>query len=103
MFKLVVCEIGRGHSDARQFSWDSAGNVHRLGSGAPGAKDALVVPLNESNPTLGYLDPPHPPSDRRPRLEIAFGVNEDRWLTATVVDLKTKKTLLRDATVVRLL
>jgi len=103
MFKLVVCEIGRSHSDARRFSWDSAGNVHALGAGAPEAKESLVVPLNESNPTLGYLDPPHPPSDKRPRLEIAFGVNEDRWLCATVVDLRTQKTLMRDASVVRLL
>lgn len=103
MFKLVVCEIGSAHSDARKFQWDATGHVHRLGGGEPSGAKSLVVPLNEANPTLGYLDPAHPPSDKRPRLEIAFGVNEDRWLCATVVDLKTKKTLMRDTSVVRLL
>ena len=63
----------------------------------------VVVPLNESNPTLGTLDPPHSPRDRRPRLEVSFSVNEDRWLCGTVFDLKTRKVLLDDAHVVRLL
>ena len=31
--------------------------------------------------------PSHEPTDRRPRLEIAFGVNAERWLVATVHDL----------------
>ncbi|CAN0584799.1 unnamed protein product, partial [Laminaria digitata] len=63
----------------------------------------LVVPLNESNPTLGYLKPPHAPSDKRPRLEISFGVNADRWLCATVYDLFTKRYMMREEPVVRLL
>ena len=46
-------------------------------------------------PTLGYLDPPHDPKDRRPRLEIAFGVNAERWLVATVHDLLTRKELMQ--------
>ena len=55
----------------------------------------MVVPLNAASPTLGYLDPPHDPQDRRPRLEIAFGVNAERWLVATVRDLLTDLTRRR--------
>ena len=52
---------------------------------------------------LGRLDPAHKPSDRNPRLEIAFGVNSDRWLIATVTDLQTDKVLMKNEAVVRLL
>jgi hypothetical protein len=62
----------------------------------------VVVPLNAASPTLGYLDPPHSPRDRRPRLEIAFGVSSDRWLTATVRDLLTHRELMHKEPVVRL-
>ena len=55
------------------------------------------------NPALGHLDPPHPPSDKRPRLEISLGINADRWLCATVRDLRTRKLLMGDEPVVRLL
>jgi len=61
------------------------------------------VKLNEGNPALGRLDPPHAPSDKRPRLEIGFGVNAERWLCATVRDLRTGKALMVDEPVVRLL
>jgi molecular chaperone DnaK (HSP70) len=100
IFKLVICEIGRGDG-LRQFGWDAGGELKKLG-GAGGEKK-LVVPLNESNPTLGRLDPPHSPSDRRPRLEVGFGVNEDRWLCADVLDLQTRRFLLRNEPVVRLM
>jgi hypothetical protein len=103
MFKLVVCEIGQSSAEERRFSWDASGNVHKVGGQNPKGNEPVVVPLNQSNPTLGYLKPPHSPSDRKPRLEISFGVNEDRWLCATVLDLKTKKHLMRDESVVRLL
>ncbi len=103
LFKLVISEIGRSIDDERRFAWDEKGNLHKIGGrgGEPGKP--LVVPLNESNPTLGYLKPPHQPNDRRPRLEISFGVNQDRWLFATVYDLKTKKLLMKEEPVVRLL
>ena len=65
-------------------------------------KAEVVVPLNDGSPTLGSLDPPHPPHDRRPRLDIAFGVNSDRWLVATVHDLLTHRELMREEPVVRL-
>lgn len=103
MFKLVICEVGRDYVGDRKFTWDADGRLHKLGGKGDERKDPLVVPLNESNPTLGYLKPPHPPSDKRPRLEIAFGVNTERWLCATVYDLRTKKYMMREEPVVRLL
>ena len=100
IFRLLICEVARGDGDERRFVWDAAGDLHKVG-GAAGA-DEVVVPLNASSPTLGYLDPPHHPKDRRPRLEIAFGVNAERWLIATVHDLLTRKELMREEPVVRL-
>ena len=102
VFKLVVCEIGRAADEGeRAFAWDAGGKLHKLGG--TGGEDVLVVALNESNPTLGSLDPPHPPRDKQARLEIAFGVNAERWLCAHVVDLKTNRVLMAEEPVVRLL
>jgi len=102
LFKLLVCEIGRADGDGRRFVWDAAGDLYTVG-GKTGADGRVVVPLNESSPTLGRLDPPHSPRDRRPRLEISFGVDADRWLVATVRDLQTRRLLLDGQPVVRLL
>jgi hypothetical protein len=102
LFKLVVCEIGRAHGDGRRFVWDAAGDLHKVG-GKAGGEGQVVVPLNDSSPALGQLEPPHAPRDRRPRLEIAFGVDDDRWLIATVVDMLTRRTLMDRQPVVRLL
>jgi molecular chaperone DnaK (HSP70) len=101
IFKLVICEIARSDGGERKFVWDASGDLHKVG-GTSGQAE-LVVPLNATSPTLGYLDPPHPPADRRPRLEIAFGVNADRWLVATVHDLLSRRELMREEPVVRLL
>lgn len=103
MFKLVICEVGRDYDGERKFSWDAEGQLHKLGGADTGTTEPLVVPLNESNPTLGYLKPAHAPADKRPRLEISFGVNGDRWLCATVYDLFTKRYMMREEPVVRLL
>lgn len=100
IFKLLVCEVARGDGE-RRFVWDAAGDVHKVGGAA--GQNEVVVPLNSASPTLGYLDPPHSPRDKRPRLEIAFGVNADRWLIATVRDLLAHKELMREEPVVRLL
>ncbi len=100
-FKLVICEVSRGDGQDRRFVWDAAGDLHKVGGTAGDAE--VVVPLNASAPTLGYLDPPHSPRDRRPRLEIAFGVNAERWLVATVHDLLTRRELMSSEPVVRLL
>ncbi|HTV19896.1 MAG TPA: Hsp70 family protein [Polyangiaceae bacterium] len=101
-FKLVICEVGDGSSE-RAFGWDDAGNLHRLGGSAMPELQPLVVKLNEANPALGELEPPHSPSDRRPRLRVAFGVNAERWLCATVEDLLAKRRLMNEEPVVRLL
>jgi hypothetical protein len=100
LFKLVVCELGGQQSVHRRFGWDEEGRVHDLSDTNEGP--AYVVKLNESSPTLGFLNPAHEPDDRRPRLEIGFGVNAERWLIATVKDLKTGKQLLQQSPVVRL-
>jgi hypothetical protein len=63
----------------------------------------VIVALNEGNPTLGTLDPPHAPSDKRPRLDVSLGVDANRWLVATVRDLQTKRTLLDAQPVARVL
>jgi hypothetical protein len=100
LFKLVICELARGDGDLQRFAWDAAGDLQKVGGAA--GKTEIVVPLNASSPALGYLDPPHDPQDRRPRLEIAFGVDADRWLIATVHDLLTRRELMRGEPVVRL-
>ena len=101
MFKLVICEIGRSLDGDRRFTWDRQGRLHKIDGGS--SETELIVPLNESNPTLGFLSPPHPPTDRQPRLEICFSVNADRWLCARVHDLKTGRDLMKDEAVIRLL
>jgi molecular chaperone DnaK (HSP70) len=98
-FKLIVCEIGCGGPD-RQFGWDASGKIYRLGGKS---NERVVVPLNEASPTLGRLKPPQRPSDRRARLQVSFGIDEQRWLRVTVLDLRTQKRLLRREPVVRLL
>jgi len=103
IFKLLVCEIGRSDGGDRRIVFDAAGGLHKVGGATQvdGQPD-VVVPLNATSPTLGTLDPPHSPRDRRPRLDIAFGVNADRWLVATVRDLLAQKELMREEPVVRL-
>jgi len=98
-FKLVICEVGAPDEDERHFGWDSMGKVHKLTSGV----QRLVVPLNATHPVLGILNPPHKPTDHRARLDVMFGVDENRWLKAKVVDLHTGKTLIDGEPVVRLL
>jgi molecular chaperone DnaK (HSP70) len=102
LFKLVVCEIGRADGGGRHFGWDAAGDLYKVG-GKAATDGRVVVPLNETSPTLGRLDPPHSPRDHRPRLDVSFGVDEDRWLVATVLDLQTQRLLLDGQPVVRLL
>ena len=101
VFKLVVCEIGQNGGESSRLGWDAHGNVHALG-GASRKDPAYVVKLNDTDPTLGFLDPPHQPHDRTPRLEIGFGVDAERWLVASVLDMKTGEQLLSAAPVVRL-
>jgi molecular chaperone DnaK (HSP70) len=102
MFKLLICEIGRDHDGERRFTWDAGGELHKVGGRATEGDGQIVVPLNENQPTLGDLDPPHQPGDRRPRLEVGFGVDANRWLVATVRDLRSERLLMDGRPVVRL-
>jgi hypothetical protein len=85
-YRLVICELGARH--------DERGRL-QAGSGA-------IVELNDTNPVLGELRPPHDPRDRASRLRVAFGVNEDRWLCATVDDLQRSLRLKDQEPIVRL-
>ncbi len=100
-FKLIICEVS-GRAEGRRFTWDAEGQLHRVGADGD-AVQQLVVPLNATNPTLGTLNPPHLPGDRRARLRVSFGVDENRWLLATVTDLRTREILMNREAVVRLL
>jgi molecular chaperone DnaK len=100
-FKLVICEIGQDHEGEGRIAFDAQGRAYALGALHGSGK--VVVPLNEAQPAFGYLKPPHPPEDRRPRLEISFGVNAERWLCASVFDLWTRRYTMREEPVVRLL
>ncbi len=97
IFKLLICEIGRKQSGYQEFVFDGKGTLSELGDG-----QSLVIPLNEDDPVLGTLSPPHKPGDRTARLEVSFMVNKERWLCATVRDLLTGSLLLDREPVVRL-
>ncbi len=103
VFKLLIAEVGDHHALERRFTWARDGALHKVGGESFTNNDPIVIPLNEANPTLGELRPPHDPGDKTPRLEIAFGVNHERWLCATVRDLRTDKRLMQDEPVVRLM
>lgn len=100
LFKLVICELSQRRSRFQELAWDAQGLLHTLGDASDSSP--VVVPLNEQNPALGTLTPPHMPGDTQARLEVSFGINSDRWLWATVVDLKTQKTLMQEKPVVRI-
>ncbi|MCB1041478.1 MAG: Hsp70 family protein [Acidobacteria bacterium] len=90
-FKLIICEIGRKIGAQNEVAWTEQGAAVMLKN----ESDSVLVALNEQNPVLGTLDPPHWPSEKKPRLEIQFGIDENRWLIATVRDLK-RNILLMD-------
>ncbi len=100
IFKLIICEIGRKYSTEQEFVWDSRGQLHSFKEGDNNTP--LIIPLNESNPALGTLNPPHSPKDKSARLQISFMVNEERWLCTNVYDIKTRKILLENSPVLRL-
>ncbi|MBN2305680.1 MAG: Hsp70 family protein [Anaerolineae bacterium] len=59
-----------------------------------------IVPLNAGSAPLARLKPPGSPG--QDRLKAAFSIDEQRHLRLTVTDLRTRKTLLKDAAVVTL-
>jgi len=97
VFKLVICELGSVAGQDRALGFDQAERARRVEG------DRLIVPLNERDPAMGRLDPPQQPTDAAARLDVALGVNADRWLCATVRDLRTERELMRGHPVVRLL
>jgi molecular chaperone DnaK (HSP70) len=99
MFKLVICEIGRNHGFDQEFIWDDKGDLHIV-KGDDASK--IIVPLNEDDPVLGYLRPPHFPSEKGARIDLSFMINEERWLCATVYDIKTGRYLMEEKPVIRL-
>ncbi len=100
IFKLIVYEIGSRHTTGQELFWNENGDFTVMDDKDYGEK--LVAPLNKNSPTMGFLDPPHSPSDNTPRVEVSFMVNEDKWLCVTVLDIKTQKLLLKNRSVVRL-
>jgi hypothetical protein len=42
----------------RRFVWDRTVQMHKVEHGSS-RSDAMVVPLDEANPALGYREPPH--------------------------------------------
>lgn len=103
IFKLVIAELAGGDAGQRKFAWNKEGQLRKLGGADDSADTLIVVPLNEANPTLGHLDPPHAPGDGAARLDISFGIDANRWLIATVTDLKTRKQLMVQEPVIRLM
>ncbi len=100
IFKLLICEIGKKHSFGQEFIWDNKGELHTLSGDKNESR--MIVPLNESNPALGYLSPPHNPSEKSARLELSFMVDDNKWLCASVFDIKTGKNLMDEKPVIRL-
>ncbi len=98
IYKLLICEIGRKRTNYQEFVFDKKGRLSEL----DGDGSRLIVPLNEDDPVLGTLNPPHMPGDGSARLEVSFMVNADKWLCATVFDLRTGSLLLDGEPVVRL-
>ncbi len=99
-FKLEICEIGKKHSMEQEFVWDHMGQLYTFKK--DNDDQLLIIPLNKENPTLGYLNPTHEPSDNSARLDISFMVDENRWLCVTVYDIKIKKYLNQNTPVLRL-
>ncbi len=98
IFKLLICEIGRKQSNYQEFVFDREGRLAELEGDGSGS----IIPLNDENPVLGNLNPPHRPGDTNARLEISFMVNGEKWLCVTVFDLLTRNMLLDREPVVRL-
>ncbi len=48
------------------------------------------------------LDPPNPPRDSRSRLDLQIGVDADRWLCVTAIDLWSGRALMANRPIVQL-
>jgi molecular chaperone DnaK (HSP70) len=99
VFKLVICEVG-SRRNGQDFYWDELGRLKVVNSTT---QNPVIIKLNADDPALGYLNPPHSPGERGPRLDISFSVDENRWLCASVYDMKTQKYLMNEEPVIRLI
>lgn len=95
---LFVCEVGR--IAGQSVAWQPRPNGNRYFRPTTDGQRAFCPCLNEADPALP-LDPPG--RGTGPRLRVAFMVDADRWLCATVHDLQKKSDLLVRKPVVRLL
>ena len=98
-FELRIYELARASGPQREIGFDENSRLRVLDRRD---NQAMIVCLNETDPTLGQLRPPHPPDRKDARLRIGFGVSADRYLTATVTDLLTSERLMDGQPVVKL-
>lgn len=98
-FELKIFELGRAAGAQKEIGFDQNNRLRVL---SEADAEANIVCLNDADPTLGRLVPPHPPTKRDARLHLSFGINGDRYLVATVKDLMTGKMLMEQQPVVKL-
>jgi molecular chaperone DnaK (HSP70) len=63
-------------------------------------RETRLRPLNIEDPAVCRLDPPSREAEKR--VQIAYRVDEARWLRITVQDLRAEETLIEDRPVVQL-
>lgn len=98
-FELKIFELARATGPQKEIGFDENNRLRVLDRAD---NQTVIVCLNETDPTLGKLRPPHAPEKKEARLRIGFGVNADRYLTATVLDLETSTRLMDNQAVVKL-
>jgi molecular chaperone DnaK len=99
IFKLMVFEIGTRHSAGQEVVYLESGQVKIIDENTP---DLFVSCLNRDDPVLGVLNPAHYPSEKIPRVEVSFMIDDEKWLCVNVIDLKSRKELMKNTKVVRL-
>jgi molecular chaperone DnaK (HSP70) len=98
-FELKIYELSRASGPRKEIGFDEHSRLQVLDRATD---NVVIVCLNETDPTLGKLRPPHQPNQREARLRIGFGINGDRYLTATVTDLMSSQRLMDQQPVVKL-
>ncbi|HEY3281866.1 MAG TPA: Hsp70 family protein [Armatimonadota bacterium] len=95
--RFTVCEVGRlGQAPV---AWEERPNGGLYWAPQCPKEKGLVMELNAADEPVGLRPPGRGAS---PRLRVAFSVNSDRWLCATVEDLVRKEVLREQEPVVRL-
>ena len=99
-FELRIYEMSRANGPQREIGYDDQNRLRVLDRS--NANEPIIVCLNDSDPVLGKLVPAYTPDRTDARLHLAFGVNGDRYLIATIRDLQTGQKLMQDQPVVKL-